>query len=122
MKALPILKKVAVSILTALFVSFLTYGLLYISPGDPAELLLTEKMGSMGVQKEVVQRYAEQLGLNKGFLTMYKEWFVAMLHGDLGTSYKTGNPVLSDFLSRLGCSAQLALLSTSVAVCLPFLG
>ncbi len=118
MKALPILKKVAVSILTALFVSFLTYGLLYISPGDPAELLLTEKMGSMGVQKEVVQRYAEQLGLNKGFLTMYKEWFVAMLHGDLGTSYKTGNPVLSDFLSRLGCSAQLALLSTSISLVL----
>ena len=72
MKALPILKKVAVSILTALFVSFLTYGLLYISPGDPAELLLTEKMGSMGVQKEVVQRYAEQLGLNKVYILFYR--------------------------------------------------
>jgi peptide/nickel transport system permease protein len=118
MKALPVIKKTAVAILTALFVSFLTYGLLYISPGDPAELLLTEKMGSMGVQKEVVQRYAEQLGLNKGFLAMYKDWFADMLHGDLGTSYKTGNPVLTDFLSRLGCSAQLALLSTSISLVL----
>ena len=58
MKALPIIKKTALAILTALFVSFLTYGLLYISPGDPAELLLAEKTGSMGLQKEVVQRYA----------------------------------------------------------------
>ena len=64
MKALPIIKKTAVAILTALFVSFLTYGLLYISPGDPAELLLEQKMGSMGLQKEVVQRYAEHLWLN----------------------------------------------------------
>ena len=116
MKALPIIKKTAVAILTALFVSFLTYGLLYISPGDPAELLLEQKMGSMGLQKEVVQRYAEQLGLNKGFFPMYRDWFVNMLHGDLGVSYKTGYPVLTDFISRLGCSAQLALLSTAISL------
>ena len=118
MKALPIIKKTAVAILTALFVSFLTYGLLYISPGDPAELLLEQKMGSMGLQKEVVQRYAEQLGLNRGFFPMYRDWFVNMLHGDLGVSYKTGYPVLTDFLSRLGCSAQLALLSTGISLVL----
>ena len=118
MKALPIIKKTAVAILTALFVSFLTYGLLYISPGDPAELLLEQKMGSMGLQKEVVQRYAEQLGLNKGFFPMYRDWFVNMLHGDLGVSYKTGYPVLTDFISRLGCSAQLALLSTAISLVL----
>ena len=118
MKALPIIKKTAVAILTALFVSFLTYGLLYISPGDPAELLLEQKMGSMGLQKEVVQRYAEQLGLNRGFFPMYRDWFVNMLHGDLGVSYKTGYPVLTDFLSRLGCSAQLAVLSTAISLVL----
>ena len=92
MKALPILKKVAVSILTALFVSFLTYGLLYISPGDPADLILSSKLGGMGLQKEVVMQYAEILGLNKGFFPMYRDWFVNMLHGDLGTSYLTGIP------------------------------
>ena len=118
MKALPIIKKTALAILTALFVSFLTYGLLYISPGDPAELLLAEKTGSMGLQKEVVQRYAEQLGLNRGFFPMYRDWFVNMLCGDLGTSYKTGYPVLQDFFSRFGCSAQLAVLSTAISLVL----
>ena len=118
MKALPIIKKTALAILTALFVSFLTYGLLYISPGDPAELLLAEKTGSMGLQKEVVQRYAEQLGLNRGFFPMYRDWFVNMLRGDLGTSYKTGYPVLQDFFSRFGCSAQLAVLSTAISLVL----
>ena len=118
MKALPVIKKTADSLLTALFVSFLTYGLLYISPGDPGELLLAEKTGSMGLQKEVVQRYAEQLGLNRGFFPMYRDWFVNMLRGDLGTSYKTGYPVLTDFFSRFGCSAQLALLSTAISLVL----
>ncbi len=118
MKALPILKKIAVSILTALFVSFLTYGLLYISPGDPADLILSSKLGGMGLQKEVVMQYAEILGLNKGFFSMYKDWFVNMLHGDLGTSYLTGYPVIRDFASRIGVSAQLALLSTAISLVL----
>jgi len=118
MKALPIIKKLAVSILTALFVSFLTYTLLYISPGDPADLILSSKLGGMGLQKEVVMQYAEVLGLNKGFLPMYRDWFTAMLRGDLGTSYLTGYPVLQDFISRIGCSVQLALLSTAISVVL----
>lgn len=118
MKALPILKKVAVSILTALFVSFLTYGLLYISPGDPADLILSSKLGGMGLQKEVVMQYAEILGLNKGFFPMYRDWFVNMLHGDLGTSYLTGYPVIKDFVSRVGVSAQLALMSTAISLVL----
>ena len=118
MKALPILKKVAVSILTALFVSFLTYGLLYISPGDPADLILSSKLGGMGLQKEVVMQYAEILGLNKGFFPMYRDWFVNMLHGDLGTSYLTGYPVINDFVSRVGVSAQLALMSTAISLVL----
>ena len=118
MKAVPIIKKLILSLLTALLVSFLTYALLYISPGDPAELLLEGKMGGMGVQKDVVARYAETLGLNKGFLAMYRDWFVNMLHGDLGTSYKTGYPVIQDFFSRFGCSALLAVLSTSISLVL----
>ena len=49
---------------------------------------------------------------------MYRDWFVNMLRGDLGTSYKTGYPVLTDFFSRFGCSAQLALLSTAISLVL----
>ena len=116
MKALPIIKKIAISLLTALFVSFLTYGLLYISPGDPADLILSSKLGGMGLQKEVVMQYAEILGLNRGFFPMYRDWFVAMLHGDLGTSYLTGYPVARDFISRIGVSVQLALLSTAISL------
>lgn len=118
MKALPILKKIAASILTALFVSFLTYGLLYVSPGDPADLILSSKLGGMGLKKEVVLEYAEILGLNKGFFPMYRDWFVNMLHGDLGTSYLTGYPVVKDFVSRIGVSARLALLSTAISLVL----
>ena len=118
MKALPILKKLILSLVTALLVSFLTYTLLYISPGDPATLLLEGKLGSMAVKKEVVAQYAEILGLNRGFFPMYWDWLVDMLHGDLGTSYKTGYPVLREFLSRFGCSVQLALLSTSISLVL----
>jgi peptide/nickel transport system permease protein len=118
MKAVPIIKKVLIALLTALFVSFVTFGLLYLSPGDPAELLIMDKLGGTGLQKDVVQKYAEILGTNQGFFAMYKNWFVAMLHGDLGTSYKTGYPVLQEFALRIGCSVKLALFSGLISLVL----
>ena len=118
MKAVPIIKKVVIALLTALFVSFVTFGLLYLSPGDPAELLMMDKLGGTGLQKDVIQKYAEILGTNQGFFTMYKNWLVDMLHGDLGTSYKTGYPVLEEFLLRIGCSVKLALFSGVISLVL----
>ena len=44
MKALPIIKRILSSAATALFVAFVTFFALYHSPGDPAEMMLMEKM------------------------------------------------------------------------------
>ena len=65
-----------------------------------------------------IQNKLTLMGLNDPLYRQLGRFMWRLLHGDLGTSYKTGNPVLSDFLSRLGCSAQLALLSTSISLVL----
>jgi len=118
MKAVPIIKKIIISLLTALFVSFITFGLLYLSPGDPAEMMLSNKLGNTVLNTEVLQKYAEILGTNKGFFPMYKNWFVSVLHGDLGTSYNTGYPVIKEFGLRIGCSLRLAVFSTLISLVL----
>ncbi len=111
-----IIKKVLIALITAVFVSFAAYALLYLAPGDPAELLLMEKTGGPGLQKDVVKEYAEKLGLNRGLLPMYKDWFVDMLHFDLGRSYKTGRPVWQEFSSRFKTSATLAVMAAALSL------
>lgn len=90
MKTATVIKKVLIALLTALFVAFAAFSLLYFSPGDPAELLLMEKTGGSGLQLDVVREYAEKLGTNQGLLPMFENWFWKMLQFDLGRSYRTG--------------------------------
>lgn len=115
MKILPVFRKLIAAILTAIAVSFLSFTVLYLSPGNPAEMLLMEKTGG-SLNWDVVQQYADKLGMNQGFLTMYKNWFIDMLHGDLGTSYKTGVAVWEEFISRIGCSVTLAVFAMAIAL------
>lgn len=116
MKTATILKRIFIALLTALFVSFTAYALLYYSPGDPAELLLMEKTGGPGLQMNVVREYAEVLGTNKGLLPMYKNWLVKVFHLDLGRSYWTGRPVWVEFRTRFKTSASLALMATAISL------
>ena len=46
----------------------------------------------------------------------YGRWLVAVLRGDLGTSWRTGLPVLQMILSRLEVTAELTLLAMLVAL------
>ena len=57
-------------ILIVLFgISFFTFGLTYLSPGDPAEIMLTE-CGNVPTPELLAQTRAE-LGLDKPFLVQY---------------------------------------------------
>ena len=116
MKTATILKRILLALLTAFFVSFTAYALLYYSPGDPAELLLMEKTGGPGLQLNVVREYAEVLGTNKGLLPMYRHWLVNLLHMDLGRSYRTGRPVWVEFKTRFVTSASLAVMATAISL------
>lgn len=115
MKALPVIKKIFAAAFTALFVAFVTFLALYLSPGDPAEMIMMEKMGG-NLNWDVVKRYAEIIGTNQGFWPMFRHWFFGVLKGDFGTSYKTAMPVLDEFKRRIGCSASLALLSSAISL------
>ena len=66
--------------------SFLTYLLMYISPGDPA----LKKLNAQGitVSEETLEAAREEMGLNEPFLARYAQWLGNALTGDLGTSYK----------------------------------
>ncbi|MBP5743871.1 MAG: nickel ABC transporter permease subunit NikB, partial [Oscillospiraceae bacterium] len=72
-------------------VSFLTFLLMYLSPGDAA----MKKLNAQGVavSEEIIEKTRESMGLNRPFLVQYGDWALHALQGDLGESYKDGFPV-----------------------------
>lgn len=99
-------------------ITFLTFALTYLSPGDPAELMLN----ATGVtpSPELVEQVREGLGLNKPFLTQYLNWLTDMLKGDFGISYKYNEPVVELLLKALPATFKLAgmtiLMATIIAL------
>ena len=114
-----ILKRMAHLIWILLAVSFLTFLLMYLAPGDAAE----KKLNSQGisVSQEVLERTRQEMGLDRPFLVQYGDWLLGVLRLDLGSSYKDGFPVGEKLARGLGSTLVLALWSLllSLAVALP---
>ena len=90
-------------------ISFITFLLTYISPGDPARNMLTAT-GVMPTE-ELVQETRQELGLNDPFLVQYFRWLTNCLHGDFGKSYSLNKPVTELLAGRVLPTLKLAFLS-----------
>lgn len=87
-------------------ITFLTFALTYLSPGDPAELMLSAT--GITPSPELIQQVREELGLNKPFLIQYLNWLLSVFGGDFGISYKYSKPVLDLILRALPATFKLA--------------
>ncbi|WP_160676422.1 nickel ABC transporter permease [Clostridium sp. C8-1-8] len=101
-----IIKRLLYVIPVLLGITFLTFMLTYLSPGDPAELMLS----ATGVtpSPELIQKVREGMGLNKPFIAQYIHWLTGMISGDFGSSYKYNKPVLDLILLTLPATFKLA--------------
>lgn len=90
-------------------ISFLTFILTYMSPGDPVRTMLS----ASGVMpdEELIQSIRGQMGLNDPFLTQYFRWLTNCLHGDFGNSYSFSKPVLTLLAVRLWPTLRLTVFS-----------
>ena len=98
-----ILRRLLALIPVLLGVTFITYGLMYISPKDPVEMMLVEAM-------------RHQLGLDRPFLVQYFTWLWNFLRGDMGVSYIDGKSVSAMLLTAIPNTLKLAIGSVLVTV------
>jgi peptide/nickel transport system permease protein len=98
-------------------VSVITYGLIFLTPGDPAHTILRERRGSPPSDAEVEAFRAEQ-GLDDPFVVQYASWITDVLRGDLGTSYTYSENVTFLLLSHLPNTIELALAAMMVSLVL----
>ena len=94
--------------------SFLTFLLMYLAPGDPA----MKKLNAQGiaVSPEVLEAVRKEMGLDRPFIVQYGDWALKALRGDLGESYKDGVSVADKLSKALGYTALLALGSMLISV------
>jgi peptide/nickel transport system permease protein len=109
-----IAKRIAELIIILIILSFLTFLLMYLAPGDPAEKRLSSQ--GVAVTKEVLQAEQERMGLLRPFMVRYGEWLGGVLHGDWGISFKDDMPVAPKLISGLRNTTILALASLIISL------
>ena len=108
-----ILRRLLASVPVLLLVSLLTFGLLWLVPGDPASMFL-----DAGATGEALDRVRRELGLDQPFLVRMGQWYVRLLQGDLGTSLLLNRGVVEAILERLPVTLSLTALAFVVSVLL----
>ncbi len=101
-----LVKRLLTLIPVLLGVTFITFILMDIAPGDPAEIMLSRR--DIEVTPENLDRAREALGLTDPLPVRYLGWLQDVMRGNLGISFTTGEPVTREIISRLPATAELA--------------
>ena len=99
------------SIPVVLFVAIVTFSLLYLTPGDPAEVLAGDDATA-----EDVARIRENLGLDRPYPVRLGIFLGNTLTGDLGTSVFSGQKVSALIADRFEPTLSLAIFATIIAI------
>lgn len=92
-------------------VATLVFSLIHLVPGDPAQAMLGE-----GASADDVAQLRERLGLDRPLPVQYGQFLMGLVRGDLGSSFRTNQPVTRMIAERVPATAELALASMVVAV------
>jgi ABC-type dipeptide/oligopeptide/nickel transport system permease component len=106
-------QRLVASVITLLGVSLIVFLMVRVLPGDPARVI-----AGLLASEEDVQRIRIELGLERPLHVQYGIFLTRLLHGDLGTSARTSQPVLGELQPRLAATLKLALSSAAVAALL----
>lgn len=93
-------------------VSFFTFLLTYLAPGDPAAAMY-EASGIVPTP-EMLETARKSMGLDKPFIFQYTSWLTNCLQGDFGESFSKNTAVVSLLAQRLWPTLKLALLSLAI--------
>src|SRR5262249_46323642 len=97
-----LVKRLGFAVLMLIGVSLILFGILRLAPGGPEAVLIGGEFS-----EEAAAQIRQRLGLDRPILLQYATWAAAAVRGDLGRSFKTGDPVGTLVVDRLGPTLQL---------------
>ena len=101
-----IIKRIIQFIPVLLGITFLAFGLIYMSPSDPVSVRLSA--GGISADPVLVEKMTREMGLDRPFFVQYGDWLFRFLQGDMGSSYITDESVSSMILRALPYTLKMA--------------
>ncbi len=95
-------------------ISIITFMVVTLSPGDPAEISLRATLGTESPPKEAVERLRDEMGLNEPLHIQYLAWVSRVIRGDLGYSIQTKKTTLDEIQKALPVTFFLAVFAISI--------
>jgi peptide/nickel transport system permease protein len=97
---------------TIILVSVLVFCLQQLMPGDPAIVLAGEERGD----PRILAQIRAELWLDRSVPEQYFHWMGNVIHGDLGHSWRTRQPVAELIAQKLPVTAQVGVMAFVIAV------
>ena len=95
-----LLRRLVTLPLMLLGISAVSFALLNLAPGDPAEMVLRQRNPAETPSSAAVAAMRAELGLDAPLPTQYVRWMFRALAGDMGRSYVTERPVAAQLARR----------------------
>lgn len=106
---LPLLvRRAATALVMILVASALAFAAVSAAPGNVAAMI-ARRIAGPAATAELVEKVAEELGLNDPLPVRYANWLQNAVRGDFGVSLRTGRPIAQEFSHRLPITATLML-------------
>lgn len=102
-----VLKRMVQLIPVLIGITIITFGLMYLSPSDPALMMLNAQ--GVAPSPELLEQTRHEMGLDVPFWDQYRNWITGLFTGDLGYSYKYNADVTTVLAKRLPVTALLSL-------------
>lgn len=106
-----LLRKTATLLVVLLVVSFVTFFIIHLTPGDPAQVMLGSE-----ATPEAVAALRERMGLNRPLPVQYVEWLEDVFRGDLGESIFMEGAMLEIIGERVVPTIELTLCALTISV------
>jgi dipeptide transport system permease protein len=107
-----LLTRIGLLVPTFLGVTLIAFLFIRLLPGDPIEILAGER----GVDPERHARLMHELGFDRPLWEQYLSYLWDVLHGDLGRSIVTRQPIMSEFLTLFPATVELSVCAIGFAV------
>ena len=106
-------KRFVTVIPTLIGVVIVTFLLTRVMPGDPAAYF-----AGPAATPQSIAEVKKSLGLDRPWLEQFTRYVSDLMHGNLGNSLSTGQPVVTELKTRLPASAELTLSGLILSLCI----
>ena len=108
------LRRIFQIIPTVIVVALLIFVIFSVVPGSFAASLFAD--GKRAADPQMIARLTAELGLDKPLLERFVTYVTDLAHFDLGTSFRTRQPVVDLIADRMGASLKLAVAAMVFAI------